>query len=204
MCRIVAFVGKVPPLRGSRNVWKQIAQGLRPGLCRSVAPLGLVCIFITNQLSVDIDDDPLLFFHFYICYIKKISHLISEVASLSFFHLREIILYESNYFYLFTKTFRNFAMASALAFRITKLLPYECRRHDTNRASICFVEFRFVEKVLPLWCSGNVWKQLTQGLRPGLCRSVAPLGLFGDYTPNQCQYVVLSGDFSCSLYKLHV
>ena len=24
----------------------------------------------------------------------------------------------------------------------------------------------------------NVWKQLTQGLRPGLCRSVAPLGLF--------------------------
>ena len=27
----------------------------------------------------------------------------------------------------------------------------------------------------------NVWKQLTQGLRPGLCRSVALAGLFSVY-----------------------
>ena len=45
--------------------------------------------------------------------------------------------------------------ASALAFRIAKLLPYQCRRYDANRASICFVEFRFVEKVLPLWGSST-------------------------------------------------
>ena len=41
LCRIVASIGKVPPLRGSINVWKQLTQGLRPGLCRSAAPLGL-------------------------------------------------------------------------------------------------------------------------------------------------------------------
>ena len=46
--------------------------------------------------------------------------------------------------------------ASALAFRIAKLQPYECRRHDTNRVSICFVVLRFVEKVPPLWGSKNV------------------------------------------------
>ncbi len=40
-CRIVAFVEKVPLLRSSKDVWKQITQGLRPGLCRSIAPLGL-------------------------------------------------------------------------------------------------------------------------------------------------------------------
>ena len=44
--------------------------------------------------------------------------------------------------------------ASALAFRVM----YECRRHDTNRASISFVVLRFVEKVPPLRGSINVWK----------------------------------------------
>ena len=38
---VVAVVGEVPLLRSSRNVWKQLTQGLRPGLCRSIAPLGL-------------------------------------------------------------------------------------------------------------------------------------------------------------------
>ena len=45
--------------------------GLAPWAMQECRPKELVCIFITNQLSVDIDDDPLLFFHFYICYIKN-------------------------------------------------------------------------------------------------------------------------------------
>ena len=32
----------VPPLRGSINVFQWLTQGLRPGLCRSIAPLGLI------------------------------------------------------------------------------------------------------------------------------------------------------------------
>ena len=37
---VVVFVWKVPLLRSSRNVWKQLTQGLRPGLCRSIALKG--------------------------------------------------------------------------------------------------------------------------------------------------------------------
>ena len=40
------FVGKVPLLRSSKNVWKQLTQGLRPGLCRSIAPLGLTHAYV--------------------------------------------------------------------------------------------------------------------------------------------------------------
>ena len=40
----------VPPLWGSINMRQQITQGLRPGLCRSVALAGLIYIFTTNQL----------------------------------------------------------------------------------------------------------------------------------------------------------
>jgi len=31
----------VPPLKGLKNVLTIVTQGLRPGLCRSIAPLGL-------------------------------------------------------------------------------------------------------------------------------------------------------------------
>ena len=36
----------------------------------------------------------------------------------------------------------------------------------------------YVSEVPPLWGSINVLTIITQGLRPGLCRSIAPLGLF--------------------------
>ena len=45
-------------------------------------------------------------------------------------------------------------------------------------------ELVFFGKVLLLRSSKNVWKQLTQGLHPGLCRSVALARLF-DISPNQ-------------------
>ena len=44
------FVGKVPPLWDSINVLTIITQGLRPGLCRSVALTGLIYVITTNQL----------------------------------------------------------------------------------------------------------------------------------------------------------
>ena len=50
-----AFVGKVPPLWGSINVWKQLTQGLRPGLYRSIALTGLLYVFFTNQLRCCFD-----------------------------------------------------------------------------------------------------------------------------------------------------
>ena len=48
--RGLAFVEKVPLLRSSKNVWKQLTQGLRPGLCRSLALAGLFYAFTTKQL----------------------------------------------------------------------------------------------------------------------------------------------------------
>ena len=45
-----AFVGKVPPLRGSKNVYQCLTQGLRPGLCRSIALTGLIYVFPINIL----------------------------------------------------------------------------------------------------------------------------------------------------------
>ena len=35
---------------GLKNVYQCLTQGLRPGLCRSVALAGLIYVFITNQL----------------------------------------------------------------------------------------------------------------------------------------------------------
>ena len=35
------YVSEVPPLRGSKNVYQCLTQGLRPGLCRSIALAGL-------------------------------------------------------------------------------------------------------------------------------------------------------------------
>ena len=49
----------------------------------------------------------------------------------------------------------------------------ELRRSGTNRASISFALW-FVP---PRWGSTNVFQWLTQGLRPGLCRSIALTGL---------------------------
>ena len=49
----------------------------------------------------------------------------------------------------------------------------ELRRSGTNRASISFALW-FVP---PRWGSINVFQWLTQGLRPGLCRSIALTGL---------------------------
>ena len=43
---IMSAVGEVPLLRSSKNVWKQLTQGLRPGLCRSIAPLGLTHAYV--------------------------------------------------------------------------------------------------------------------------------------------------------------
>ena len=43
-------LGCVPPLRGSKNVYKCLTQGLRPGLGRSIALTGLIYVFTTKQL----------------------------------------------------------------------------------------------------------------------------------------------------------
>ena len=50
--RGLAFVEKVPLLRNLKNVWKQLTQGLRPGLCRSIAPLGL--FYDKSKISVSV------------------------------------------------------------------------------------------------------------------------------------------------------
>ena len=64
----------------------------------------------------------------------------------------------------------------------------ELRRSSTHSERLVRVvavrRLAFVEKVPLLRSSKNMWKQLTQGLRPGLCRSVALAGLF-DISPNQ-------------------
>ena len=44
------YVSEVPPLWGSKNVWKQLTQGLRPGLCRSIALTGLLYVLPINML----------------------------------------------------------------------------------------------------------------------------------------------------------
>ena len=60
----------------------------------------------------------------------------------------------------------------------------ELRRSGTHSERlVCVVAIRglaFVEKVLLMRSLKNVWDQLTQGLRPGLCRSVALAGLFAE------------------------
>ena len=50
----------VPPLRGSKNVYQSLTQGLRPGLCRSVALTGLIDVFTMNQLLCCFDAVALL------------------------------------------------------------------------------------------------------------------------------------------------
>ena len=40
----------MPPLRGSKNVYQCLTQGLRPGLCRSIALTGLIYVFPINIL----------------------------------------------------------------------------------------------------------------------------------------------------------
>ena len=52
----------------------------------------------------------------------------------------------------------------------------ELRRSGTHSEHLV-CGFAFVRKVPPLWGSINVFQCITQGLRPGLCRSIAPLGL---------------------------
>ncbi len=39
------YVSVVPPLRGSKNMYQYLTQGLRPGLCRSIALTGLLYVF---------------------------------------------------------------------------------------------------------------------------------------------------------------
>ena len=51
------------------------------------------------------------------------------------------------YIFSYWRPLHVFSRASALEFRVM----YECRRHDTNRASICFVVLLFVGKVSPRW-----------------------------------------------------
>ena len=43
-------LGSAAPIGGSINISKPITQGLRPGLCRSIAPLGLFYVFPINIL----------------------------------------------------------------------------------------------------------------------------------------------------------
>ncbi len=55
----------------------------------------------------------------------------------------------------------------------------ELRRSGTHSERlVCVVAF--FRKVPPLWGSINVFLRLTQGLRPGLCRSIALAGLLAD------------------------
>ena len=76
----------------------------------------------------------------------------------------------------------------------------ELRRSGTHSERlVCVVAIRglaFVEKVLLMRSLKNVWDQLTQGLRPGLCRSVALAGLF-DVPPSSLpkinSFVILMG-----------
>ena len=73
----------------------------------------------------------------------------------------------------------------------------ELRRSGTFSASIC----RGV--VPPLQGSINVFLRLTQGLRPGLCRSIALAGLFADW-PNSPSIICRSNYYSVSLFALVV
>ena len=47
--------GGVPPLRGSKNGYQCLTQGLRPGLCRGIALAGLIYVITTNQLRCGFD-----------------------------------------------------------------------------------------------------------------------------------------------------
>ena len=73
----------------------------------------------------------------------------------------------------------------------------ELRRSGTFSVSIC----RGV--VPPLWGSINVFLRLTQGLRPGLCRSIALAGLSADW-PNSPSTICRSNYCSVSLFALVV
>ena len=55
----------------------------------------------------------------------------------------------------------------------------ELRRSGTHSEHLV-CGFAFVRKVPPLWGSINVFQCITQGLRPGLCRSIALTGLLAD------------------------
>ena len=66
----MSAVGEVPLLRSSKNVWKQLTQGLRPGLCRSIAPLGLSYVF---PISILYYSDALALINIYYCLIKSFS-----------------------------------------------------------------------------------------------------------------------------------
>ena len=50
----------VPPLWGSIDVFQSLPQGLRPGLCRSIALTGLIDVFTMNQLLCSFDAVALL------------------------------------------------------------------------------------------------------------------------------------------------
>ena len=50
----------VPPLWGSIDVFHPLTQGLRPGLCRSIALTGLIDVFTMNQLLCSFDAVALL------------------------------------------------------------------------------------------------------------------------------------------------
>ena len=73
----------------------------------------------------------------------------------------------------------------------------ELRRSGTFSASIC----RGV--VPPLQGSINVFLRLTQGLRPGLCRSIALAGLFADW-PDSPSIICRSNYYSVPLFVLAV
>ena len=73
----------------------------------------------------------------------------------------------------------------------------ELRRSGTFSASIC----RGV--VPPLQGSINVFLRLTQGLRPGLCRSIALAGLLADWL-NSLSIICRSNYCSVSLFALAV
>ena len=73
----------------------------------------------------------------------------------------------------------------------------ELRRSGTFGASVC----RGV--VPPLQGSINVFLRLTQGLRPGICRSIALAGLFADW-PDAPSIICRSNYYSVSLFAFVV
>ena len=73
----------------------------------------------------------------------------------------------------------------------------ELRRSGTFGASICH------GVVPPLQGSMNVFLRLTQGLRPGLCRSIALAGLLVDWL-NSLSIICRSNYYSVSLFVLVV
>ena len=61
--------------------------------------------------------------------------------------------------------------------RYETLGKHRQKRNELRRSGTHSEHLSYVSEVPPLWGSINVFLRLTQGLRPGLCRSIALTGL---------------------------